>query len=205
MDDLVVNLGGGGTTNDGQRTFQYVAKDTDSAVDVARELADQISEFFAAATPDGAYTVTMDPLSAGDNTVFRVTNESGTELHLFIEAMEGGTPGTASGLGGLSAVSTIDVTSDAGATSALTAIDDLIETAIDAAASFGSAQAQIETQAEFMSNLTDSLKTGIGSLVDADMEEASARLQALQVQQQLAVQALSIANQAPQSILSLFR
>jgi flagellin len=53
--------------------------------------------------------------------------------------------------------------------------------------------------------LTDSLKSGIGSLVDADMEAASARLQALQVQQQLGTQALSIANQAPQNILSLFR
>jgi flagellin len=49
------------------------------------------------------------------------------------------------------------------------------------------------------------MKAGIGSLVDADMEEASARLQALQVQQQLSTQALSIANQQPQSLLSLFR
>ena len=68
-----------------------------------------------------------------------------------------------------------------------------------------SAQGRIETQTEFISGLTDALKSGIGTLVDADMEEASARLQALQVQQQLGVQALSIANQAPQSILALFR
>ena len=47
--------------------------------------------------------------------------------------------------------------------------------------------------------------TGIGTLVDADMEETSARLQALQVQQQLSTQALSIANQAPQNLLALFR
>ena len=53
--------------------------------------------------------------------------------------------------------------------------------------------------------LTDSMKAGIGSMVDADMEEASARLQARQVQQQLSTQALSIANQQPQSLLSLFR
>jgi flagellin len=53
--------------------------------------------------------------------------------------------------------------------------------------------------------LSDALKSGIGSLVDADMEEASARLQALQVQQQLGTQALSIANQQPQSLLALFR
>ncbi len=51
----------------------------------------------------------------------------------------------------------------------------------------------------------DSMKSGVGSLVDADMEAASARLQALQTQQQLGVQALSIANQAPQTIMQLFR
>ena len=60
-------------------------------------------------------------------------------------------------------------------------------------------------QNEFVGNLTDSLKTGIGAMVDTNMEEASARLQALQVQQQLATQALSIANQQPQGLLSLFR
>ena len=49
------------------------------------------------------------------------------------------------------------------------------------------------------------MKSGIGSLVDTDMEAASARLQALQTQQQLGVQALSIANQAPQTLLQLFR
>jgi flagellin len=51
----------------------------------------------------------------------------------------------------------------------------------------------------------DAMKSGIGTLVDADMEEQSAKLQALQTQQQLGVQALSIANQSPQTILSLFR
>ena len=53
--------------------------------------------------------------------------------------------------------------------------------------------------------MTDRLDDGIGAMVDADMEEEAARLQALQVQQQLATQSLSIANQAPQNILSLFR
>jgi flagellin len=53
--------------------------------------------------------------------------------------------------------------------------------------------------------MVDSLTTGIGGLTDTDMEAASAKLQALQVQSQLGVQALSIANSAPQSLLSLFR
>ena len=81
----------------------------------------------------------------------------------------------------------------------------MINRSIDASAAFGSSQKRIEIQGEFVSKLSDALKSGIGSMVDADMEETSARLQALQVQQQLGVQALSIANQSPQSILSLFR
>ncbi len=105
--------------------------------------------------------------------------------------------------GGLGALSAIDVTS--GATAALGSIETLIDTAIDAAAAFGSVEGRISIQADFVSNLTDSLKTGIGAMVDANMEEASARLQALQTQQQLGVQSLSIANQAPQTLLSLFR
>ena len=56
-----------------------------------------------------------------------------------------------------------------------------------------------------MTKLSDNLDAGVGAMVDANMEEEAARLQALQVQQQLASQSLSIANQAPQNILSLFR
>jgi flagellin len=109
------------------------------------------------------------------------------------------------GSGGLGALSTIDVSTAPNATSALTTIESLLQTAITASASFGSVQTRIDTQKDFVGKLTDSMKAGIGSLVDADMEEASARLQALQVQQQLSTQALSIANQQPQALLSLFR
>ncbi|WP_417605353.1 flagellin [Primorskyibacter flagellatus] len=112
---------------------------------------------------------------------------------------------TNAGSGGLGALAGIDVSTAGGATAALAAVETLIDTSIEAAAAFGSVEGRISTQADFISNLTDSLTSGIGAMVDADMEEASARLQALQVQQQLGVQALSIANQAPQSLLSLFR
>ncbi|WP_193140367.1 MULTISPECIES: flagellin [unclassified Meridianimarinicoccus] len=112
---------------------------------------------------------------------------------------------TNAGSGSLAALQSLDVTSLANAQTALGSIETLTDTAIDAAAAFGSDAGQIEIQADFVSKLTDSLKAGIGSMVDADMEEASARLQALQVQQQLGIQALSIANQAPQNVLSLFR
>ena len=112
---------------------------------------------------------------------------------------------TNAGAGGLGALAAIDVSTASGAQAALGNIETLLQTSISAAAAFGSAQGRIDTQSKFISDLSDSLKAGIGTLVDADMEETSARLQALQVQQQLATQALSIANQAPQNLLSLFR
>merc|ERR1711916_68577 len=77
--------------------------------------------------------------------------------------------------------------------------------AIASATALGIAEKSIETQKEFLGALTDRLDAGVGSMVDADMEAEAARLQSLQVQQQLATQSLSIANQAPQNILSLFR
>jgi flagellin len=109
------------------------------------------------------------------------------------------------GSGGLSALNNVDVSSAANRTAALATVDAALNTVINAAADLGSSQKRLEIQKEFIGKLSDSLKTGIGALVDADMEEASARLAALQTQQQLGIQSLSIANQAPQSILSLFR
>ena len=109
------------------------------------------------------------------------------------------------GAGGLGALSAVNVSTGAGAAAALGNIEALVQTAIDAAASFGSVEKRVDIQRDFVTKLTNSMKSGIGALVDADMEEASARLQALQVQQQLSTQALSIANQQPQSLLALFR
>ena len=97
------------------------------------------------------------------------------------------------------------ITSAASAQTAIGEIEGLIELAVNGAAALGSSGKRITDQASFVGQLADSLKSGIGSMVDADMEETSARLQALQVQQQLATQSLSIANQAPQALLSLFR
>lgn len=69
----------------------------------------------------------------------------------------------------------------------------------------GAQSKQVQAHNSFVSKLTDVLNTGIGNLVDADLAKESARLQALQVQQQLGAQALSIANSAPQIVLSLFK
>jgi flagellin len=180
----------------GARTFEYVANATDSVTSVAANLASQISNFFAA-TGETSYSVSRT------DDVISITNSSGGNLSITAASATGGTAGTSSG--GLGALNNIDVTTNAGAAAALTSIETLLGVAIDAAAEFGSSQKRLGAQSEFVSTLIDSLTSGIGGLTDADIEAASAKLQALQVQQQLGVQALSIANQQPQSLLSLFR
>ncbi len=91
------------------------------------------------------------------------------------------------------------------AVEALAAIKAAVTTAGARLSELGAQSKQIERHTTYVGKLSDSLEAGIGNLVDADLAKESARLQALQVQQQLGVQALSIANQAPQMILSLFQ
>ncbi len=173
--------------------YDYVAGKGESFEDVAKGLKTVID----GASLSGITTkVTYD--DANSQYVLQIDND-GADVSLAVDGDAGGVA-----TGGLSGLDKIDVTTDDGATAALQNIETYIDGSIDAAAAFGSVQGRIETQAEFIGKLTDSLKSGIGSLVDANMEEVSARLQALQVQQQLSIQAMSIANQAPQSLLSLF-
>jgi flagellin len=73
-----------------------------------------------------------------------------------------------------------------------------------AASQLGSIANRIDLQTNFVSALSDSIDSGIGKLVDADMEEESSKLSALQTQQQLAIQSLQIANNSAQNVLSLF-
>lgn len=180
----------------GKRTFEYVANSSDSMESVAANLTSQISRFLGA-TGATKYSVVRE----GD--AIKVTNNSGGDLSILAESATGGT--SASTDGSMSAMNTIDVTTDAGATGALASIESLLNVSIGAAAAFGSVEKRIAIQSDFVGKLGDSLTSGVGSMVDANMEETSARLQALQVQQQLATQSLSIANQAPQALLSLFR
>ena len=84
-------------------------------------------------------------------------------------------------------------------------VDQAIGNMTTAASNLGAIKQRTKLQSEFVSALMTASDRGVGSLVDADMSEESIKLQALQVQQQLGIQALSIANQNGQSILSLFR
>ena len=190
-----------GTTAADAQKIMYIARDGDTAGDVAKGLAQAFAIY---AAEEGLDTSVFNVTASGGNLSIASTVTDATDtIAARIDTLTSPTEVVIGG--GLEKLNDIDVTSDSGADAALVAVEFMIQNAIDSAASFGSAQGRIETQANFISSLTDSLKSGIGTLVDADMEEASARLQALQVQQQLGVQALSIANQAPQSLLSLFR
>jgi flagellin len=101
--------------------------------------------------------------------------------------------------------STGTVSTQAKASSMIAIIQTSLTNVNSALAKLSAGSAKFSIQATFAQKLSDTLTTGIGNLVDANMADESALLQSLQVKQQLGVQALSIANQAPQTILSLFR
>ncbi|CDX11437.1 Flagellin C [Mesorhizobium sp. ORS 3324] len=95
--------------------------------------------------------------------------------------------------------------SDSQISEMMNVVDTALKAMTTAATKLGAAKSSIDLQKTFTQSLMDSIDRGVGQLVDADMNKESTRLQALQVQQQLGVQALSIANSSSQSILSLFR
>jgi flagellin len=117
------------------------------------------------------------------------------------------TPGAQPAAGDTYTVNSLSVLghSDAQITQMLTVTEAALKEMTTAATNLGAAKSRIDLQKTFTSSLMDSIERGVGQLVDADMNKESTRLQALQVQQQLGIQALSIANGNSQSILSLFR
>lgn len=96
-------------------------------------------------------------------------------------------------------------TTDAEVDAMIRVVDSILTQLTDAASNLGAINKRVEMQESFVSNLMDSIDKGVGRLVDADMNEESTRLQALQTQQQLGIQSLSIANSNPQNILTLFQ
>ena len=92
-----------------------------------------------------------------------------------------------------------------GMKAAISGVDFVLQGMTDAAADLGALNSRISMQEDFVADLSDSISAGVGRLVDADMNEESTRLKALQTQQQLGIQALSIANSNSQNVLQLFR
>ena len=157
--------------------------------DEFQQIRAQIDSTVASADFNGTNLIKASPdsvsaINANGSTVFTIT---GTDLG-------------AATLGVASAFATATA-----AASAVTTIDTAVTSVNSALSTLGSGQNRLQLQRDFTVNLRDSLEVGIGNLVDADLARESASLQALQVKQQLGLQALGIANQAPSSVLALFR
>ncbi len=105
----------------------------------------------------------------------------------------------------VSVAATQTIASLSDATAALADVEASIDTVSGALARLGTKSKALSTHITFVGKLSDALEAGVGNLVDADLAKESAKLQALQTKQQLGVQALGIANQTPQLVLSLFR
>jgi len=108
-------------------------------------------------------------------------------------------------LKGIGMTTTSTFTSASAAKTMIDTVTTAMGTATNKLASLGTSSTGLDTHLTFVGKLQDSLDAGVGNLVDADLAKESAKLQSLQTKQQLGVQALSIANQSTQSVLSLFR
>ncbi|MDQ2105096.1 flagellin N-terminal helical domain-containing protein [Azospirillum isscasi] len=201
LDKLTLNFTAeNGTVTDVSVDLSALTFDTSKAQTQTNVLA-AINTAFTAQL--GGATALVAAFDANDNLTLTVgdtdanTNFTAKIKDLWVSSKE------SDAFGGLADLTQIDVVNNA--ERSLVAINSLLDKAIGKAAVIGSIENRVSVQNDFVSKLTDSMNKGIGALVDADMNEESSRLQALQVQQQLATQALSIANQGPQNILSLFR
>jgi flagellin len=163
----------------------------------------------AAATYSATKSIVSSFNRATDGTVSVATIDIDiTATELFDAADQSGILDSVAGFGALAvSVSNLDISAASAADidTMISGVDAALQSMTDAAATLGSSKSRIDMQNDFVGNLMDAIDRGIGQLVDADMSQESTRLQALQVQQQLGIQSLSIANSNAQSILSLFR
>ncbi|WP_262696508.1 flagellin [Kordiimonas aquimaris] len=158
------------------------------------QLRDQITSIVQNAEFNGTNVV-----NTGGDAIVAITNDNGSNT-ITIGAQD-----LSLGGGNVTITATQDINTQTEAAAAVTAIDASIANVNTSLSALGSGSNRLELQQSFVNKLSDSIEVGIGNLVDADLAEVSADLQSLQVSQQLGLQALSIANQAPQAVLSLFQ
>jgi flagellin len=160
------------------------------------QLRDQVTSIIANSTLDGA---NMSNGAAAANHAYAIGDSAGGNVIQI--------NGANIGLGGtiVTVATTSSVSSSANATTALGLVNTSITNLGTQLATWGAGSKRLEMHKSFVSKLQDALSSGIGSMTDADLSKESAKLQSLQVKQQLGIQALSIANGSAQQALSLFR
>ncbi len=157
------------------------------------QLRDQITSIVSNAEFNGTNAV-----ESGGDAIVAITNDTGSNT-ITIAAQD-------LSLGGdnISITAAQSIGTAATASAAVDNIESSIANVNTSLSELGSGANRLTLQGTFVSQLSDAIEVGIGNLVDADLAQASADLQSLQVKQQLGLQALSIANQAPSTVLSLF-
>jgi flagellin len=159
-------------------------------------LRDQISKAVNNAEFNGANMLK----GASPTDIQALANADGTaHITVVAQPMDLGT-GALAGLG-----PSDDISTQANALAMIDAVNQAIINVSTSLSSLGTGSKAIASHLTFVGKLQDSIDAGVGNLVDADLAKESARLQSLQTKQQLGIQALSIANQAPSAIMSLFR
>ena len=192
---------------------------TDGKVTNAADLAKVVNHAMGTAGVTGVTASEGTGTDAGKLVFTGTTTGTTATVDISNAASDDGSSGTITGATGMFAdlsatgaatgggIMDIDITN--ASSSQLQAYTNTVESmsakVVTAAANLGSVKSRIDMQTDFVKNLMDAVDRGVGALVDADMSEESTKLQALQTQQQLGIQALSIANSNSQSILSLFR
>ena len=161
------------------------------------------SSLSALGSADGSVTVKSDHADLSANTLFSGV----TALSITAGTGTGASPYSADAVSNVTTANTAWTGTNGAANAAadLTKISAALNTVTNALAGFGADSTAFDNQLTSVSNLQDSLTTGVGNLVDADVAKESANLTALQTKQQLGVQALSIANSSSSTLLSLFR
>ncbi|MDQ1197584.1 flagellin [Agrobacterium sp. SORGH_AS 787] len=153
----------------------------------------------------GSSTTVVDGfIRNSDGTVKITTASYEAGSYAMFSSVSGGV-GTGGVLGSVMSISLSATTTQGQIDTYMTTVETALKKLTKGAAALGALSKRIDLQDQFSSKISDAQKAGISRLVDANMEEESAKLSALQTQQQLAVQSLSIANSSSQSILSLFR
>ncbi|WP_048645609.1 flagellin [Nitratireductor soli] len=153
---------------------------------------------------DAAGVVTTGEIAVSLTNI-RLLDSTGGNTGILDTLWTGATNAAVQGMNVLNLDVTDATLDDAAFDELLTGIETVAKGLATGASELGAAKTRIDLQSNFIKSLSDAMDRGVGQLVDADMNEESTRLQALQVQQQLGIQALSIANSNTQQILSLFR
>lgn len=159
-----------------------------------KQLRDQISSIVSNAEFNGTNAV-----ENGGDDITAITNDDGSNS-ITVSATDLSLAGTTVVL-----TANQEIATSGAASVAVAQLESSLTNVNTALSELGAGANRLELQRSFVSKLQDTIEVGIGNLVDADMAKESANLQALQVKQQLGLQALSIANQAPQTVISLFQ